>query len=203
MGSYTLVKIANERGWKPGAYLDNLSYDKWSQAWAAIDLLNPYAITSKFRDAKIIDDLAFVRPVADSKAFAGKVFGKEEFHAWQKKVSAMSPEDPLNGDTEILVSKPVNIYNETRFFVVGGEIVTASLYKRGNQVTYSNLIDQGAEDFCKAKIHEWCPNPAFVIDIAATEAGYKIVELNCFNAAGFYDCDIQKIVEAVEGYFNG
>jgi hypothetical protein len=66
MGSYTLCKIANKRGWKPGCYLNNLSYDVWSKAWAPIDLLNPYAQVTAFKDAVMNDKAAFIRPVADS-----------------------------------------------------------------------------------------------------------------------------------------
>lgn len=40
IGSYTLSKIAAKRGWKPGAFLDNLSYDIWSAKWGD-DILNP------------------------------------------------------------------------------------------------------------------------------------------------------------------
>jgi len=198
MGSYTLCTIAISRGWKPGCWLDNLSYDVWSSKWLPADLLNPYAIMTKFKDAVFDMDFAFVRPVADSKAFPGKVFDKEEFTAWQKKVIMMSDKDPVNGMTEILLAKPVNIYTETRFFVVDGQIITGSLYKRGTSVFYSDLIDEGAIDFCNAKIKEWVPNKAFVIDVAATESGYKIIELNCFNAAGFYASNVQKIVDAIE-----
>lgn len=38
------------------------------------------------------------------------------------------------------------------------------------------------------------PGRAFVIDVALTDDGLKIVELNCINCSGFYEADIQKII---------
>ncbi|MGV3619435.1 MAG: ATP-grasp domain-containing protein [Archangium sp.] len=39
---------------------------------------------------------------------------------------------------------------------------------------------------------------AFVIDIAETPNGLRIVELNTFNSAGFCAADVQRLVIAVE-----
>jgi hypothetical protein len=36
--------------------------------------------------------------------------------------------------------------------------------------------------------------------VAYTSEGYKIVEFNNFNASGFYACNVQKIIEAIEIY---
>lgn len=41
---------------------------------------------------------------------------------------------------------------------------------------------------------DYQPDKAFVIDIANTDNGLKIVELNCINCSGFYEADIQKII---------
>ncbi len=35
------------------------------------------------------------------------------------------------------------------------------------------------------------------MDIGLTKDGHKLIELNCFNSAGFYDCDVKEIVEKV------
>ena len=46
------------------------------------------------------------------------------------------------------------------------------------------------------------PAEAFVIDVCLVEDDWKIVEINCINAAGFYLCDIQKLITELEYYFN-
>lgn len=105
---------------------------------------------------------------------------------------------PLTGATEVLVAEPMEIWTETRLFVVGDQIVTGSVYKRGTQVIYDDYLDSDVVDFAAACIGHWQPSDAFVLDIATTPQGCKIVELNCINAAGFYACDVQKIVAAIE-----
>jgi hypothetical protein len=69
MGSYTLARIAAARGYRPGAWLDGLDYTTWSKAWQPSQLLNPNARVCRFGDADFDDEVAFVRPVEDSKAF--------------------------------------------------------------------------------------------------------------------------------------
>ena len=39
---------------------------------------------------------------------------------------------------------------------------------------------------------------AFVMDICLTTEGWKIVEINCVNSAGFYQADVEKLVMALE-----
>ena len=43
---------------------------------------------------------------------------------------------------------------------------------------------------------------AFVIDVCLTENGWKIVECNCINCAGFYDGNMQKLIMELEYYFD-
>lgn len=203
MGSYSLAKTAQSRGWKPGAFLRNLSYDVWSQAWASNLLLNPKAIICKMADAEPKAEKIFVRPVEDSKSFAGKVFSREEFVDWRDTIVKMTDADILNKDTEIIISTPVKIYNETRCFVVNGKIVTASKYKVGNTVMMSDDVDPLVIEFATECIKAWQPDAAFVIDIADTPKGYKIVEVNNFNSSGFYACDTAKIIDAVENFVGG
>jgi hypothetical protein len=43
---------------------------------------------------------------------------------------------------------------------------------------------------------------AFVIDVCLTDNGWELVECNCINCAGFYLCNMQKMVMELEYYFN-
>lgn len=197
-GSYTLAKIAVKRGWEPGAFLEGLRYDEYSKGWNASRLLNPGATISKLRDAEIPGKAAFVKPVEDSKAFSGQVFGKAAFRKWRDQVIGVSEADVITDDTEVIISKPVKIYNEARLWVVEGAIATASTYKVGNKIVYSEIVDDGILVFGQDCINEWIPNKAFVLDIATTEDGFKIVEVNNLNSAGLYAADVQKLVIAIE-----
>ena len=206
-GSYTLAKIANQRGWKPGAYLEGLRYDEYASHWRPEWLLNPNAIITTMRDAAFPKGwkAAFIKPVEDSKAFSGRVFGRKAFEGWQREVVKLGDASFIpgfgivTGETEIILSKPVKIYTETRLWVVDGRIATASGYKVGDRVTYSDLVDQDILDFGDECIKAWVPNRAFVLDIARTEGGLRIVEVNNLNSAGLYAADVGKLVGAVEG----
>jgi hypothetical protein len=202
MGSYTLARMAAARGYRPGAWLDGLDYTTWSKAWQPSQLLNPNARVCRFGDADFDDEVAFVRPVEDSKAFAGKVFERGEWRGWKRRVlDSAQPGDPLTVDTEVLIAQPVSIFTETRCWVVDRSIVTVSGYKRGKHVVYTPGADDEVVAFAQQCIEEWVPNNAFVLDVAQTPAGCKVVEVNCLNAAGFYAADVLKLVSAIETRF--
>jgi hypothetical protein len=199
-GSYTLAQIAAARGWRPGAFLENLSYDIWSRAWPSDWLLNPDARITCLRDADFEDEIAFVRPVKDSKLFAGKVFERAEFLAWKTAVLKSAADgDPLDATTQVTISSPRMINTETRVFVVAGEVVTFSQYRRDGKLAYSGVrVDDEVLIFAAQCIAMWRPNEAFALDIAQTPDGCRIVEVNCINAAGFYAADTARLVDALE-----
>ena len=116
-------------------------------------------------------------------------------------LDSAQPGDPLTVDTEVLIAQPVSIFTETRCWVVDGSIVTVSGYKRGKHVVYTPGADDEVVAFAQACIEEWVPNSAFVLDVAQTPAGCKVVEVNCLNAAGFYAADVLKLVSAIETRF--
>ena len=197
MGSYTLAKVAVARGWRPGAFLENTGYDAWGSKWP---VLNPGAWTGPLRGARVVSP-SFVRPLSDSKSFIGKVYDPVEFQEWQASVIDLGPESYVNGGTPVLVAEPREIYSETRCFVVDGKVVTASLYRVGGQVRYEEVLDGPTLAFARECIQTWVPSRAFVLDIADTPDGFRVVEVNALNAAGFYACDLQKIVGALEDAF--
>ena len=41
-------------------------------------------------------------------------------------------------------------------------------------------------------------NKGFVMDLALTENGWKIIECGCINCAGFYEADMQTLLMAIE-----
>lgn len=60
-------------------------------------------------------------------------------------------------------------------------------------------MDSNTRSFAQQMIDIWCPSRGFVIDVALTDDGYKMVEINGLNSAGFYAIDVQKLIEAIEG----
>lgn len=200
MGSLTLAKIAAKRNWVPGSFNnENFDYKIWNGVYKDY-CLNHISVVDKLRNINKQWDKFFIRPCEDSKAFSGTIMTWDEFDSWRKGILAIENDMwILDGDTEVMMSPLTKIYNETRFFVVDGKLVTYSEYKSGDRVHYSHdIVSPSTIEFAQSMVNMWQPSRAFVIDIADTPNGYKVIEINCFNSAGFYDCNVFKIVEAVE-----
>ena len=144
----------------------------------------------------------FLRPVTDTKSFAGGVYDWPTFLAWRERLSALSPDDGPTVwlDTAVMVCRKKEIWSETRLWIVDGRVATASGYKIGTLVRSSppSLVDERVLDFASARAAEWSPNRAYVMDVAETPDGLKIIEVNNLNSAGWYKADLNRLVLALE-----
>jgi hypothetical protein len=242
MGSYSLRHAARKYSWTPGVFdLEPFNFQVQLERWGK-HMLNADSVVSRFEDAvfpttsmcsahrredpdcdtcqrttRVVED-AFVRPIEDSKVFAGKVFDRQEFYDWKRKVCVLELDfgNSLTKDTLVQVCNPKTIYAEYRFWVVKGEIVCASMYKLGQRVHYSDSVAPYIFDYVRERIAEWQPHDAFVIDVAEvpnlealrfndSEANHwlKVVEINTLNSSGFYACNIPRLVAALEEAFGG
>lgn len=208
MGATSLSRIAKNRGWTPGTYLnENFDFSKWRDGFGKENILNPDSIVAKISDPIDVIEMSdnlFVRPVHDTKSFSGVVMSKYDFHDWIQSNRMIEEEEfqPLHKNTEIAIANYKQINAEYRFFIVGGKVVTGSLYKQGSIVRSEEVIDRDVEYFVARMIHGWEPADAFVIDIANTDDGFKVIEINNINSAGFYAADCQKIISALEDLEN-
>jgi ATP-grasp domain, R2K clade family 3 len=204
IGSYSMRHAAARNGWKPGVFdLVAHDFDAQHAHWGE-HMLNAGSTVSTIQEARFVGDRMFVRPSRDTKQFSGRVFSADEFGAWRSGICdpAAARQSSLSPDTEVQLSRPVSIQAEYRCWVVGGEIVTQSLYRRGRQVVYSSDVDERVTRFVEHRLAEWLPHEAFVIDACDSELGMKIVELNTLNASAFYAADLQRLVTALEGRFS-
>jgi len=208
MGATTMVRIAQERGWMPGAYFNaNYNMEIYLESPWAPHMLNNDAHIAPFGDVtkelvanRTEDGQFFIRPVVDTKTFTGVCMGWDDFAKWQHQVCALGHDDgsTLTPEAPVMIARPKVIYAEYRVYVVRGRVVTGSLYKQGNRPYQELLIDEDIKRFVTGQAFSWEPSRAFVMDIARTPDGLKIIEAGCLNAAGYYKADILKVVEAVE-----
>jgi len=223
IGAYTMEQISKKKGWFPGVFTnENFTYEVWSEKYKG-NILNEIdeSVVVSFGDAVNLHkeymhqvrhhhDL-FIRPCKDGKEFAGMIKTWDWFQNWARKVLDLKEDyyKTITKDTKVMVTGLKKIYAEYRFFVVEGKVITGSQYKLGSRVTYrecNRKSDLEIYDFASSMAHNsivlgqagWQPAPAYVIDIAQTPAGPKIIEINCMNGAGFYACDMAKVVNAVE-----
>lgn len=203
IGSYSLRHLAKKKGWSPGVVMmDDHQFDAQLPIWGE-HILNHDARVVKFKD--VLEKLDprreyFIRPVADSKVFAGSIYAYEGMEKWHESVVALGEDygTSLTGETLIQYSSPKTIYSEFRTWVVGRKIVTSSQYRLGSRVIYDPSVPEMILEFARERISEFCPERAFVLDLALTPDGPKVVEMQCLNASGFYAGDVQKIVMSIE-----
>jgi len=200
MGATTMIGIAQDRGWKPGAfYNDNFDYRRWREN-VGEELLNYDSEVCMFKDVNPSFNPFFIRPTEDRKSFTGQVIDQANYELWLNSTQEVSHGyTTLRPETMVSIAPVKAIHKEWRFFVVDGKVITGSLYKMGDRVIHlPSLFNEDSEIYAQRMVDRWQPDRAFVIDIALTDAGYKIIEYNCMNSAGFYKSNVNKLVAAIE-----
>lgn len=201
-GTMGLSRVSTERNWKVGSlYNEEFNYNKWSKGFGLENLLNSETQIIKMKDSiELKNELFFIRPCEDNKAFTGKVVSKKQFLDWQKTINKINDKrSKLNSETEILIAPYKEIQKEVRLFIFEGKVVTGSYYKIGSKVIYEELkngdsVIEYAEKMCK----NYQPAQAFVLDIAMVDNDYKIIEINNINSVGLYNSNVNKFIKAVE-----
>lgn len=139
----------------------------------------------------------FIRPNADSKAFAGQLKPFEELVAWSRKIMALNLPD-FHAESLVWMATPQTIDKEWRAFVVDGKVVSISRYmNQGNLDISTTDIPITLLDFLKTQIEIYNLSEVYAMDIAQTNQVFKIIECNCFNGTGFYEHDIAAIIHAI------
>jgi hypothetical protein len=199
-GSYKLARLLrSQRAYAPGAYTDGLAVPNWVH-WKD-RLLNADGVVDFVQHAKWPEetDYVHVRPASDGKGFPGRVLSREEFEPWRAALLAGSGGFAASA-TPVVVSPTKTIYSETRCWVVDGRVVAASLYRRGRDIIYDDRVDPNVVASAAETAAIWSPNPAFVLDVADTVFGLRVIEANCLNAAGFYAADMGRLVDALANH---
>ena len=150
-------------------------------------------------------DYLFFRPNKGIKEFTGNVFSRD---ALPSELNAIEYMYNIDMSAMILISTPKKIDEETRFIIGNREIIDASRYRVKGKLQEDNEINPMSIDFVNKVLKEtsWVPDDLFVMDVALTEDGPKIIELNAFSCSGWYDgMDnkniIKKVSEIVEKNF--
>ncbi len=197
-GATTLVKIAIKQGWNPGVWFNDNFNCLSTFNYLDNFCLNNDLVVLPIKDIKPQKSPMFYRPLDDLKAFTGSVFDWPDFKEF--KDNAEKRGELVNGNTLVAMSSVKKIVAEWRFFIVKGKPITCSQYKVGTQVITSFTPDsEEVWNFANKVCDKWLPEQNVVLDIGLTfDQEYKVVEFNCINASGFYKCDMQKVLLALE-----
>ncbi len=221
-GSVKAARFLHTEGFTPGSmYNDNHDFEVYGKMYGS-HMLNHGAHIMKF-DAQVPDDdkwqMFFARPCGDTKLFSGGVFMK---YAWDEMVEEMLTKKYLIDETpeekkirtdryrsyNVMLCPLKDIAWEVRCWVVGGKVVTMSQYKLGRTVIYKNMDhEEWLKELVQRFVDIYRPAEAFVMDVCKVlneDPGeeIQIVEINCINAAGFYDANMQVLFNAIEEHFN-
>lgn len=220
MGSTTLMRIAEERGWWPGGLLShNFDFEVQRAHWGNL-MLNAGGLVCALVDVPEQSRPFFIRPTLDTKSFPGYVTDWPSFVEWRDRVLALTPEDgaTVMGATRVLVAPAQTIYREARFWIVDGKVVTGSIYKLGTRVVSREILvgdplREVAVDISlrgtmtRGRVCDTCGEPCkfqparvYCLDVAETPDGPRILEVNCLVSAGYYAADLDALVEALESF---
>lgn len=203
-GTTSMRLVSAKMGWNPG-YIDAPGQEELKSVWGD-ELLNSDAVMGPLGTIMPPGKGFFIRPVEDTKSFAGQIMNEDEFYDWRKSIIMGNfPFATLGKDDLIMMAPIKTIYAEYRLYVVDGDIVTGSRYKIGNKVFYTEDLDPKMLDYARARIKEYCPRRAMCLDIAQIEGDnltYKVIETNAISSSGFYACDMAKFADAINGAFS-
>lgn len=215
-GSVKLARLAAKKNWIPGSfYGGNHDFSIYKEFYKE-NLLNYDSIIQKitdpinFSEEVLIgsgygfkDSPKFIRPTKDSKTFTGGLFTRIK---WEDKITSIQEYlKKANREGEeilIQVSSIKRIYKEARVWIVDGRVITSSYYLFNGLVQYEEDVEPEGLEFAQSMVNLYQVAEAFVMDICLTPDGWKIVEINCINCAGFYNGDLQKIIIALEDKYN-
>lgn len=207
-GSTLMTTVAHELyDWK-GLYfnLDRFNYEQSVEHRR--DMLNEWLIlpveeTIEFMRKCNPTDLWFVRPSLDLKQFSGQVIEAKECADWLQDAMTCdtSGSYKIEAGTMIVIAPPKKVQAEWRWFVVGGRVVSGSMYRAHGQMRQERVTEQALIDEAqKIARRGWLPASCCVMDLALVNDELKVIEFNCINSSGFYDNDIRAVFDALYRY---
>jgi len=199
-GSVKLAKVATKFDWTPGSYYgNNHEYDKYSIGYGN-NILNFGSFICEFTEKFDWNNQIslFIKPSRDAKVFTGKVFSKPEWEDLVYNTLNNKENNRVKESTLIQVAKAHRIIKEARIWIVNKQIVTSSYYLFHGDVRYEETVSDEGLKFAKEMAEIYNVADAYVMDIGKTYDGWKIMEVNCINSAGFYKAEVKKIVLALE-----
>lgn len=207
-GSINLVNMLHKFcPWTPTAWfnLEALSCRNYYALWGRYLLQReymfiPFGALPLMRDFLYRSigeaDCLFMRPDDNKKSFSGMVVSKDKFDKWYNDESEFCEPDHKS---MAVVAKPVSLDGEWRFIVSNGSVVSSSSYLiAGDWNDHTPTPNEAMALAVTVANDPWQPDDIYVVDICKTKFGeFKVVEIGSVNCAGFYGCDVGKVMDAM------
>ena len=134
-------------------------------------------------------EFLFIRPDSGLKTFTGFTIWKKDFNHETNFLKKF-----LNPETLIIVAPVKTIIAEYRFVIGNGNVIDGSYYSWepgfDNQPMDNDCLKLASE----LSQNWWHHDLVYTLDIASTDEGPKMIELNSFSSSGLYHCDREKIM---------
>jgi len=193
-GSKAFAEIAKNMELKPGSFMTEQFEFEIFQRKLGNELLNNEFIIGELSTLHPIAEEFFIRPTGNTKLFTGMTVTKKDFLDWQERENREG--SPYIGQT-LMIAPLQRIKAEYRFFVVNQKVVTGSSYKVGDKIDVYSKPSPEIIKYAEQIVDKFPLAKAFVIDIAETEKGLKVVEYNNINTSGLYGCDEVAFVHSI------
>ena len=194
-GSKAFDVITRNMNLNPGSFMNkNFEFDVFRDVLGE-ELLNHDFVIGELSDLKPIADEFFIRPTGNTKLIPGMIVRKDEFLSWKEREVKKS--DSLYIGQPLMISPLQIIEAEYRFFVVNQVIVAGSSYMVDNVIDIFKKPSSEILNYTKEMINRFPLSKAFVIDIAETKSGLKVIEYNNINTSGLYGSDELAFVGAI------
>ena len=205
-GSHLFVRNISDGRYQPGAlgvndrtqvlqYLSNLpiewflNHDGNFTSWAVF----------KHKAHSLFDELGsddlFIRPNSGFKTFSGQVLKRENC---EHEISSLDQLSSVMNDTLMLYKAAQKLQGEFRFVIADKQVIAGSEYRWDNILDIRRDWPQECWDLAQQVAnHDWQVDVAYTCDVALTDSGPKVIELNGFSCAGLYACDLTAVVNGV------
>jgi hypothetical protein len=144
------------------------------------------------KDVKeFLTEPSFIRPISSLKPFGGTVVTPANFDDWLETYGGS-----VDLETEIIMCPYWDIWAEWRFFIIGGEVVTGSMYRISGALK-NRIAPPEMLMTAQALARKWLPDETCVMDLALTTEGFKVIEYNAVHCSGLYDSDPKILIDAI------
>lgn len=186
-GSKNLVMMASDM-WPESVHYKSIGMsERLNSTFGADNVLNPvftdgYVRSMKSEEPMFVTFFDHRKPRVASKNDIADMVLRLETQPWKP----------------VRYAPVQKILAEYRFFVVNRQIVTQSRYALNGEMSISRHVPDW--------VQEWADGMAdridgyYVLDVADTPGGLRVIETNTLNMSGLYDCDIVRLTHALKEY---
>lgn len=205
-----LIKLFDEKGYSYASYYDRFKFDlnQYISFIPSELRLNqkgffmPFSMLDENKEDifKMYGDKFFIRPNSGRKTFSGNIVDTENLESFINHIK-----QNINLDKELIFVSPFkNIKREYRFFISHKKILSCGVYLENNEIILNEakeipmeLASLVADVVCSGFGLNF-PFDNYVLDVAETDSGYFVIEVNSFNTSGIYGLNIEKIINNIE-----